>query len=558
MKKYLLLFLIAYTGLTTSTIAQDKTYVHFDKGFYVAGESIWFTAYLPTILSELSLLHVDLQAEDGAVILHQQIRVSDNGLSTGRLALPFDIAEAQYLFRLWGLQADGQEAALLYSLPLAVYNDLVSPETKTPVGAAPNISNTPNFPSQNQISIQTNAEEYGQREAVDLMIEVKDERGQPIAADLSIAVVADGLQMKASAWEAATNLNTVIQDWQKNPTVYGQTKSVEEEQAVQLNVLSAFLTKSQQNTWCKTDAKGQLVVALPDFEGRQNLQLFTPRLSTAQPDFTGALEEWPLDVVKARPFPKGGLNRDALVEQYLDESRKRKKIAAFFGTDTLGLIVSVDTLDQVLAPDRSYFPDRYVAFKSFEEFIFEVVLPLRIKRKKNKIRARLLNEDTKLFFDNAPLLMIDNQLSYDVDRFLALELSAIKRLDLYINNQNLKKQFSALGRNGVVAVFTKGGDAALAEEEQRNTFLVEGFEAPSAFYSPNYDDPDSAQRRQPDFRPVLFWEGQVQTDEQGRAALRFYHSDDYGKFRIQVFSRDAKGQLGLQEKLIQVLPKQGG
>ena len=84
---------------------QEKVYLHTDKDFYVAGEDIWFKAYLmvgpyhiPDTLS--SVLYVELIHNDGTIIDRRNIHMLE-GLGFGDFDLPFTIIPGEYILKAY-------------------------------------------------------------------------------------------------------------------------------------------------------------------------------------------------------------------------------------------------------------------------------------------------------------------------------------------------------------------------------------------------------------------------------------------------------------------------
>ncbi|MES2809446.1 MAG: carboxypeptidase-like regulatory domain-containing protein, partial [Bacteroidota bacterium] len=65
---------------------------------------------------------------------------------------------------------------------------------------------------------------------------------------------------------------------------------------------------------------------------------------------------------------------------------------------------------------------------------------------------------------------------------------------------------------------------------------------PQQFYSPKYNVASTI--IEPDFRSTLYWAPDVTTDQNGKAKVSFYTSDNKGKFTIKVAGVDAGGGIG--------------
>ncbi len=70
-----------------------------------------------------------------------------------------------------------------------------------------------------------------------------------------------------------------------------------------------------------------------------------------------------------------------------------------------------------------------------------------------------------------------------------------------------------------------------------------GFYVAREFYVPKYKAKIKGEARN-DFRPTIFWNSNVETDENGNASLEFYNSDDLTTFKVTVEGITANGKIG--------------
>jgi hypothetical protein len=69
---------------------------------------------------------------------------------------------------------------------------------------------------------------------------------------------------------------------------------------------------------------------------------------------------------------------------------------------------------------------------------------------------------------------------------------------------------------------------------------LEGYYQPRVFYSPKYEQPKKDTDK-PDLRATLYWDNNVETDENGEATLKFYNADKPGKIRANIEGITVKG-----------------
>ena len=118
------------SGLETWTANNpaEKVFLHTDKSTYLAGENIWYKAYLtldaaPSILSKI--VYVDLVDENGRVV-EKQMRPIINGNTSGDIILPKELPTGNYsinAYSLWMLNYQ----PFIFKKNIKVYNYDVKP-----------------------------------------------------------------------------------------------------------------------------------------------------------------------------------------------------------------------------------------------------------------------------------------------------------------------------------------------------------------------------------------------------------------------------------------------
>ncbi len=137
-----LVFFLA--GFITNSLAQEgrpanheKIYIHFDRPFYSAGETIWFKAYLfnkglPSLLSD----ELYLQLEDGAgkVITKKKYPISGATVS-GNITLNDSLPRGYYIIKAITKAIASDDAVFMYSKNLFIYNT-IDPNKNNPLKKA--------------------------------------------------------------------------------------------------------------------------------------------------------------------------------------------------------------------------------------------------------------------------------------------------------------------------------------------------------------------------------------------------------------------------------------
>ncbi|OQY01609.1 MAG: hypothetical protein B6I20_07670, partial [Bacteroidetes bacterium 4572_117] len=110
---------------TKSRPANEILYVHTDRSAYVAGDTIWFKAYMfnsETLKTsyESNLLNVQLYTKTGKKILNQKHKLS-GGITSGYMTLPDSLTTGNYLFVTYPNLIDSTSFDNVFSKTINLY-----------------------------------------------------------------------------------------------------------------------------------------------------------------------------------------------------------------------------------------------------------------------------------------------------------------------------------------------------------------------------------------------------------------------------------------------------
>lgn len=83
------------------------------------------------------------------------------------------------------------------------------------------------------------------------------------------------------------------------------------------------------------------------------------------------------------------------------------------------------------------------------------------------------------------------------------------------------------GKGGAILITTKGIDEMYIPVETENISFITplGYQVTREFYSPAYDTPAKVESGIPDERITIYWNPNVELDNQGKGYFEFYTSD---------------------------------
>lgn len=155
-----------------------------------------------------------------------------------------------------------------------------------------------------------------------------------------------------------------------------------------------------------------------------------------------------------------------------------------------------------------------------------------------KINEQILDYQNKS--ELAKRIMMNNSLDAAQTRDLRISLNT--QLTKITNQRNVAAE---LGRLTGVYPSTNFVDKNLdfIQDLEYARDFKKGFYVAREFYVPKYQSKIKGEARN-DFRPTIFWNPNVETDENGNASLEFYNSDDLTTFKVTVEGITTNGKIG--------------
>lgn len=533
MKQLLIVLLLLSATLVEAQ--SNITWAHFDKSFYVSGEVIWYKLYFPAALTEQEIaVQVFIRDKSGATKENWYLKKGKQAFVSGYYKIPYDWPSGWYQITFTAKEATTNALAVLADLSLPIYNDLEPlPENIALSAAGSGRATEDNIPPSNlQIDISPSKQTYQARESAEFSIQVKDNNGNPVSANISVAVTDASLthSLPSIALFEGNRLS-LNQDW--NPKIGLQSFIV--------NSKDVPLQASQIAVYTETDTllqtvykdKGVFKVDFPDFYGAQQIQFINYFDDSIRVRLNNELPAVKLDT----PLPYS-----AEIQQYLDNSRLRKKIYQAFSTTEMPLApVSPPLHSRQFSPDRTIVLSDYENFATIPAMFVELSTPLKFKEEKGKLIAQMFNPSVRSFYLGPPIFIVDGQITRNSQFIASLDITSLEKIELFYDQKKLKSQFGALGLNGVAILTTSAANLELPPADARTIFSISGFQPTATF--PIFSA-TTVPSETPLLRPQLLWEPSLSTNANGAATLRFSQSDDTSTFQVTVVAQSADGRRG--------------
>jgi hypothetical protein len=201
-----------------------------------------------------------------------------------------------------------------------------------------------------------------------------------------------------------------------------------------------------------------------------------------------------------------------------------------------------DTTEFYGRPDKRYRLDDYTRYTTMEEVFREYVKEVRLRDKKGGFEFYVQSDQAnQFFFDEPPLVLMDGVPTTNANNLIRYDPLKMQKIEV------VAKRYFVGGTiyDGIVSCSTYQGDiSGFTLDGNAYTLDYDGWQLHREFYSPVYDTKDQQESRIPDLRNVLYWSGDILTDQQGKQRLSFYSSDMPGRYQILLQGITADGKTG--------------
>jgi hypothetical protein len=185
-----------------------------------------------------------------------------------------------------------------------------------------------------------------------------------------------------------------------------------------------------------------------------------------------------------------------------------------------------------------------------EDIMREYVPGVLVRQRKDGFHLLVPDNATRDVMEN-PLVLLDGVPLFNTNQVMAFDPLKVQRLDVVLS----RYVSGAATYPGIVSFSTYKGDlAGFPLNPHALLQAYEGVQGQREFYAPRYDAPAAAQSRQPDFRNLLYWNPDVSTAPGSEASLRFYTSDQVGRYLVVVQGLSPGGRTGSTSFTFEVKP----
>ncbi|MFC6997387.1 hypothetical protein [Rufibacter roseus] len=287
----------------------------------------------------------------------------------------------------------------------------------------------------------------------------------------------------------------------------------------------------------RSDANGRVLYDVKDFYGTRDLVLQTDTRQDSTYQFE-IIDPFSTEPPVLRPQP---LQFQPSLLHKLGSNNIHLQVQSYH-TPPSAYSFTGPVLDSVAfygQPDRQFLLDEFTRFPLVEDVLREYVPNVQVRKRGKRFQFAVVDQFRKESYREEPLVLLDGVPIFNTDSIMTYDPKNIRKLDVVAR----KYYLGPMAFHGIVSFSTYAGNLKGFPVDPR-ALLVEyqGLQMHREFYSPVYETQEQQNSRIPDLRTLLHWEPYVQTGDDGKKQVRFFSSDQKGRYQVvlQGITNDGK------------------
>ncbi len=521
------LYFIIFIGTSELCAQHEQFSVHFDKPFYITGQTIWYKIYNTNYNSSEThsqVVYVNVHDRTGKLITQQKHRLAD-GQSHGALTIPRHWKEDYYYitcFTQWNLQFDTGQC---YVRKMAIYNSLEFHET-----AQMEDTTELNIVSPENHRLAMDKQNYKRREDVKVVINGSDIKGYSVAV-ITLEESRAGLQIQHHIPNFDFPTYATEFAYEKENEIILRANIIDPSTNLPLEADALLLYKTNSASFLRVSSKGGSINSpLGWIEGSTEYQLINMNpFQAATPAITPYIPGNSLiipDEIDAIP------QRTPAIERYIRNEKIRMKVDELFNQNSTEKFAPTLFSPIPFKSDKVYLMEKYKGMKNLEDFFREIVYFADMNSKNGQTTISLKNSETQLFFMEKPWYLVDGKLTRDEAALLSIPFKNLLRIDIFNTTKSIFSQLDPLMiRSGLVVVYTNGDVPGKFSGLTFNSFLAQGLSSNNEYVLVE-ESTSSKSHENPQFRSPVYWNPGITPDP--ASVITFPATDDPGDFIILV------------------------
>lgn len=551
MKMFVKIFCLIAMLIVQHAVAQkvlnEKIFVHTDRNYYQAGETIWFSIYCvdgnkftPIDISKIA--YVEVLDSVNKSVLQGKILLEKGG-GKGSFTIPANVVTGTYTFRSYTNWMKNFSPETYFNKEIAIVN--------AAGGQLAYISNSNKLSEKSgslSIDIHPNAAQYQKRKKVNVVVNTKNASGVPNPSSFSVSVYRlDSLTspdpggIYASLHDATKT--SIPQHFPYPPEYKGHfIKGKMLDRNTRLpskNIIGYLSVMDDIHSFytSTTDASGNISFLVSKLNSGDSIVVQTDsyydrehQIEIESPFSDSFAKQKVSEFTPVNSFPA------TVLEQSINA-----QATALYYEEQLGKFNEIrnDSVPFYYKEDAHYVLDDYTRFSKMEDVFREYIRPVGVSKRQGVFHLSVYSQTNRFIVDQNPLVLMDGIPVFNMNAFFTYDPLKVKTIDVVTS-----KYFrSGAAFPGIISVNTfKGKTDRQIIDENANVLAYETVQKRHPFFAPTYDQP--ANEHLPDFRNVLYWNPSIVSNPDGSATFEFYTSDLTGEFVIQVNGLSKNGDAG--------------
>lgn len=496
-----------------------------DRDIYVSGEEVLADVFVPDDC-QFKIIRLNLTNSAGALM--QTANLPLRGFrAAGHVYLPDSLPSGSYLITAYSPEVECQA---LESKEILVLNRFENTDEPISLDRAelPTMSALP-LSGYQVLGLK---ESYGQDETVELNIRAKKEAGSLLAVSVGRCL---------PGWEPMHRLNAfektdTIQQIRKNGVVLqGEVRRLDNGEPVAgATVYLSILDSIPYFDYCQTQANGHFHFLLSNRYGVNKVRLLAEKEGETDelqivPDPVGGMEY--------KGFSASTLAMDEGLRNYLNEAIQLVTFRKIYQTPDI-VVQSVSNKPAFPfpfygQPTMTINPDDYFELGDFSEISKELLQAVRFRHRNDQYRLDVIDYDLSTFMTGKPMILVDGVPLNDLSRLAPMGSKVIKRIEVV----PYQRFYGDLSMDGVVAIYTKSGDASAIPASAHMVKM--DFEALQTDVA--LPRAGKTEENAPNFQQLLYWNPEFNPSSDD--SIRFTTPNVNGTYRVYLLERNDDGQL---------------
>jgi hypothetical protein len=527
----LLINSLAYNIVSAQEQIPEIFWMHFDKQFYLTGETAWYTVYNTNhheLQDHSAIVYINFHDKEGSLLDQQKLELV-NGLAEGAFNIPVSWQEDYYYiscFTSWNLRFQDQN---IFVAKIRVYNSFLAGPINLPENSEEKLQKET---ISKNIDISLDKTTYSNREKVKLTL-ASSLKGKCSMSIISLESIEE--HTTTSEENLSGGYKSVpVKEKEKQLKLEGLAVDPVTQLPIQSDVLCLYQTGSNQFTRLSS-SNSAINTKLPPFHGNVIYQIFNMN------PFQTELIDFKLKVYGEKllnlPSNNESPPRTTAIRKYIKNAQLRTKISEIFTEHNRDSLQGKQLIPISLKADKVYDMSKFQALKTLEDFLREIVLNADLSSDKGVTSVKLKNMETKNYFMDNPWYLVDGYLYRDQEQVMKIPFKNLVRVEIFNTNKSILSQLDpVMIRSGMIAIYTDNFSFKNQVPNQ-NMVNFQGFATPKKFEGARFISKNEA-RENPELSPLLYWNGNLQSNNR----IEFITSDLQGDFLIEVQGYSEKGQ----------------